>query len=201
MADTYSNFEDLAKAHKEGQDFCIRFSDLGSDIAIIAPHGGGIERGTSELAEAVSGNDLSFYAFEGLLAQDNYRLLHITSTNFNEPRCLALIESTERVITIHGDGSQSNSVYVGGLDTGLIGRVISSLLARDFAAERHPDPAKQGNNRSNICNKGRAGVGVQIEISRGLRETFFPTLERKDRAKPTPRFLAFVKALREAIEK
>jgi phage replication-related protein YjqB (UPF0714/DUF867 family) len=45
-------------------------------LAILAPHGGGIEPGTSELAEAVAGEGLSFYAFEGLKRSGN-AVLHV----------------------------------------------------------------------------------------------------------------------------
>jgi len=198
MADKYKDFEDLAKSEKENVDFQIQCRHLGSEIAIIAPHGGGIEPGTSEIAKAVSAEDLSFYAFEGIKTTGN-KILHITSTRFDEPRCLALVESTLRVITIHGDDSQSESVYVGGLDTATVERIISSLLARGFSAERHPKPHKRGESLSNICNKGRDRIGVQIEIAEGLRKTFFPSLKRKDRTKPTQKFGAFVNALREAL--
>ena len=38
-----------------------------ANIVIIAPHGGGIEPGTSELAIAIAGEELSFAVFEGLI--------------------------------------------------------------------------------------------------------------------------------------
>jgi phage replication-related protein YjqB (UPF0714/DUF867 family) len=53
-------------------------------VAVIAPHGGGIEPGTSELATAIAGDDFSLYLFEGLKSAGNGEL-HITSTNFDEP--------------------------------------------------------------------------------------------------------------------
>jgi poly-gamma-glutamate hydrolase-like protein len=61
--------------------------------ALVAPHGGGIEPGTSELADAIAASDLSFYTFEGLKPSGNTDL-HITSTRFDEPMCLTLLASS-----------------------------------------------------------------------------------------------------------
>jgi phage replication-related protein YjqB (UPF0714/DUF867 family) len=81
MADRYTSFEDLAKAEVEGQDYQVRLRNVeGGRAVIIAPHGGGIEPGTSEIADAIADNDFSFYAFEGLKAWANGPL-HVTSTD------------------------------------------------------------------------------------------------------------------------
>jgi Poly-gamma-glutamate hydrolase len=73
-------------------------------FALVAPHGGGIEPGTSELADAIAGSDLSFYTFEGLKSSGNTDL-HITSTRFDEPMCLTLLASSSVVVTLHGEHS------------------------------------------------------------------------------------------------
>jgi phage replication-related protein YjqB (UPF0714/DUF867 family) len=44
---------------------------------VIAPDGGSIEPGTSEIALKIAGLDFSFYAFEGRRKQHN-NCLHIT---------------------------------------------------------------------------------------------------------------------------
>ncbi|QYA04553.1 poly-gamma-glutamate hydrolase family protein [Rhizobium sp. B21/90] len=60
---------------------------------MIAPHGGKVERGTSELALAVAGTRLSYYLFEDLKPKGN-RDLHVTSSSFNETQALAVVESS-----------------------------------------------------------------------------------------------------------
>src|SRR6186997_2320298 len=108
MADTYPNFEALAAAETSGVDYRILVRRETLAYAIVAPHGGGIEGGTSELADAVADPATdetgverhSFYAFEGLKPRGN-GVLHITSTVFNEPMCLTLLGACERVVTIH----------------------------------------------------------------------------------------------------
>ena len=44
------------------------------------------------------------------------------------------------------------------------------LEASGFQTDRHPDPDLQGISRRNICNKGRRRCGVQLELSRDLRD-------------------------------
>ena len=102
MADQYSNFADLAAHERLGTDYRILVHDCGSMIAVIAPHGGRIEPGTSEIAGAVAGNDLSLYSFEGIRRGRAHGELHITSPRFDEPQALGLVAAVETAIAIHG---------------------------------------------------------------------------------------------------
>lgn len=198
MTDKYRSFEQLMSLERENVDFRILCRARGSDTVIVAPHGGAIEPGTSEIADAVAGEDLSFYAFEGLKSNHNGDL-HITSSRFDEPRCIALLESSVRVVTIHGEASDSEIVYLGGCDTATGVRIENFLKARRFAVRSHPNPELRGRDTSNICNRGQSGAGVQIEIARGLRRCFFASLDSAGRKKATQRFNEFVVALREAL--
>jgi phage replication-related protein YjqB (UPF0714/DUF867 family) len=65
MLDQYTNFQQLARAHMIGVDFEIRLREVPGAILVLAPHGGAIEPGTSEIANAIAGKDYSFYAFIG----------------------------------------------------------------------------------------------------------------------------------------
>jgi phage replication-related protein YjqB (UPF0714/DUF867 family) len=65
--DKYFTFAELA-AGEDPSAYRIVSMPRGSAVAIIAPHGGNIEPGTSELARAVAGQELSLYLFEGRLA-------------------------------------------------------------------------------------------------------------------------------------
>src|SRR5262249_61887052 len=101
-ADTYRNFAALARKERSGIDYDVLVRRARTAFAIVAPHGGGIEAGTSELADAVAGATHSFYTFEGLKPSGN-RDLHITSTRFDEPMCLSLIGASDVVVTLHGE--------------------------------------------------------------------------------------------------
>ncbi len=197
--DTYRNFSELAATEREEVDFRIRLrSCLGASTVIIAPHGGGIEPGTSEISLAIAGEDLSFALFEGIKSTGN-AILHITSANFDEPKCLDLVRSAHQVIAIHGENSDSDVVFVGGKDTSLGTRIRDALTAAGFRVERHPNAALQGTADDNICNRNKQSAGVQFELSRGLRAKFFQALNAAGRKHPTPDLTRFANTVRKGL--
>lgn len=197
MADKYRDFDALCRGENP-HSFRVRQRKHGRATAIVAPHGGGIEAGTSEVADAVAGGDLSFYAFEGLKANQN-GTLHITSTRFDEPQCGALLAKASTVITIHGEASPTRIVFLGGRNMDARRRVREALEAHGFAVRTHGSPRLQGTEPRNICNRGASGRGVQLELSKGLRRSFFRSLSRVGRRTKTEQFWRFVNALRAAL--
>jgi len=195
--DKYATFEELAQHEREGQDYVRYIRDRGTDIIILAPHGGGVESGTSEVAKALAGDVFSIYCFEGIRRTGN-KYLHVTSTRFTDPQCLRLVKASPTALAIHGCGGDEPAVYVGGRNEELKKRVIHSLRGGGFVASvdesRHP-----GVHPRNICNLGRDG-GVQLEITTGLRLQMFKGLSRAERKHTTPLFDEFVGVLREAAE-
>jgi len=169
-ATSYRSFADLQKHQVLGKDYdivvCHRAS---SRVAVIAPHGGGIERRTSEIARAISGMDLNLYLFEGIKSSgNNYTALHLTSHRFDEPSCLDLIAQCLFVVSVHGCSGNDKKVLLGGLDLALKAQLADALAHVDVAVEtnRHAFPAT---DRNNICNRGRSQKGVQLEITSALR--------------------------------
>jgi len=198
MKDTYANFRALARSEKRGKDFGVRRRRCASTTVVVAPHGGGIEPGTSEIADAIAGANLCFYAFEGIRTTQNSKL-HITSTNFDEPRCLALVRKSDQVITIHGEGSKQNFVILGGRDKATIQRLRESLEGQGFCVKLD-NPRLPGCDLGNICNRGTQGAGVQMELSIGVRRTFFRSLKtRVGRQVKKQEFFDFVAAVRRVI--
>lgn len=135
-----------------------------------APHGGGIEPGTSEIARAIAEEDFDLYLFEGILPDHNYTRLHVTSHNFDEPRCLEIISICDIVLAIHGCDDSYSQVLLGGRDANLKAAIARALelASIDCLLEGHPF---QGRGLQNICNRGRSGRGVQIELPRKLRRS------------------------------
>ena len=197
MPDKYRDFASLATAEPQGA-FSISVRNTGTAVAIAAPHGGEIERGTSEIARAVAADDLSYYVFEGTKTQDNGDL-HITSSNFDEPRCLGLLRAAYTVVTVHGENSEHEVVYLGGRDRAALASLRRTLAGYGFTAREHSNPKLQGLHPNNICNIGRSGVGVQLELSRGLRRTFFASLTCAGRMQRTPWLARFTEAVRQAL--
>ena len=67
MGDCYRSYGELKEHEKEGEDYQIVSvtQDRDPRVALIAPHGGQIEPGTSEIAENVAGDAFVLYSFQG----------------------------------------------------------------------------------------------------------------------------------------
>jgi len=202
MADKYRNFAELARSEQSGIDYDVLVRRARPAFAIIAPHGGGIEPGTTEIADAVADLTYSFYTFEGLKTSGNADL-HITSTRFDEPMCLTVLGHTEVVVTLHGEHSEKDGegVFLGGLDTVLGERIRSELTQKGFNVRTHEDPDLQGTDSCNLCNRGLTAAGVQLELSKSVRRTMFESFTRTGRKKTTQQFKVFVTALRAALDR
>lgn len=193
----YRSFKTLASNECEGVDYCIECRHGTSEIAIIAIHGGGIEPGTSEIAEATAGELHSFYSFSGLKVSGNFSL-HITSRRFDEPTGIDMVGGSDTVISIHGCGDTDSKILLGGRDIVLRDKIGKSLEKFGFQVKnsfRFP-----GLSPLNICNRCRSGAGVQLEICLGLRRVMFKSLLRADRDKTTEVFQRFVDALKSVID-
>ena len=169
--DTYANYAELSANQVLGVDYKIQSSTSISSVAVIAIHGGGIEVGTTELAKAVSvlGN-YNYYSFLGLLKFDN-SILHITSANFDEKTGRDIVAKSKYTLSIHGASGTEKVTYLGGLDTALGKQIQNALTAAGFIVK----PAKaglEGTDKANIANSNISGMGVQLELSRGLRDSF-----------------------------
>ena len=189
MPDKYRNFAELAEYEREGVDFRIRLKQKNSTVAIIAPHGGTIEPRTSEITEEIAGTSYSSYYFEGLIDRQHC-YFHITSTNFDEPKCLNLIKHCDIVIAVHGLCGQRKAVKVGGRDEKLRNAICENLKTSGFVTKVVTTGNHAAISQKNICNKGRRGAGVQLEITRGLRDALLDG--REDLS-------AFAKAVQQAL--
>lgn len=167
MADRYRTFGELAANERRGIDYRIRVEDRGARYVILAPHGGWIEPGTSEVAEAIAGTDFSFYAFEAL-KNGPHGDYHITSHRFDEPEALELVGKSWTAVAIHGRQNDRNeAVWLGGRATILCSAIGSSLRGAGFDAE--PNESLPGQQLTNICNRTLSGGGAQLELPRSLR--------------------------------
>jgi len=165
----YTCYAHLAAAHVEGADFQVRIEHRPkSKIAILAPHGGAIEAGTSEIARAVAGLEFNLYMFEGLRASSNYAALHLTSHRFDEPRCLRLLSGCDHVIAVHGCRGDVPQALLGGLDRTLRMQIRRAIAATGIEA-RVAGHQYRGVHPQNICNRGRRAAGVQVELTSALR--------------------------------
>lgn len=172
----YQSFNQLAAHEKEGVDYRIRYRIGRSGIAVGAIHGGRIEPGTTEIADAVAGSRHSFYTFSGIKRSGN-DALHITSHLFDEPQGKEVFAGASIVLSIHGCWDSDPIVFIGGRHHQLAERLGNAMENDGFnigKSMRYP-----GLSPFNICNRGRLAMGVQLEISAGLRRIFFGDLQCK----------------------
>jgi len=184
----YRTMQQLLTEHPK-DDYEIFCFPRGSHVAIIAPHGGNIEPGTSEVARAIAGETFNLYCFEGFLPEQESSALHVTSANYDEPKCKELISNCDFVVAIHGTkGQERRTIYVGGLDEELRDAICEQLKGirwilmdgaeanLDIVPVLHDGDKYAGRQKSNICNEGKPrgenpphGKGVQLELSRIVR--------------------------------
>jgi phage replication-related protein YjqB (UPF0714/DUF867 family) len=74
------------------------------------------------------------------------------------------------VVTVHGYAASGPDVLLGGLNE-VLKREVANALAQtglSHLTEGHRFP---GTDPQNICNRGRSGAGLQLELSEGLRRS------------------------------
>lgn len=141
-----------------------------SRFLIAAIHGGAIERWTSEIASSVARNSHGFYSFESINLSEAFHNLHISSHLFDEPRFNKLALLHDYVLTIHGCVNDwGDKVLIGGLNQDFKQRLHASFEESGISSlvDGHPFRAF---TMDNVCNRGGKGPGVQLEISRSLRD-------------------------------
>jgi phage replication-related protein YjqB (UPF0714/DUF867 family) len=196
MVDKYRNFSELSWHEREGQDYEVVYRRSDSIFLVMAVHGGAIEPGTSEIADAIAGKNFSFYTLKGIKEHGNADL-HIKSTCFDEPQALSLLKRSRIAITVHGRKREGQTIYVGGLHLQLKERIIYALEAAGLKVTHQDFPSYKGLNFRNLCNLGQSEAGVQLEISKGLRSAFFKPLGGIGRQ--TRSFDTFVGAVRNVL--
>ena len=165
----------------------------------MAPHGGGIEPGTADIADAVAGHCHAYYGFAGIKMRGN-RVLHIPSHRFNEPCGLAMAQAAQSVLTIHGCHGAKPVIWVGGRDRATGDRIIAALQRAGLPAQRCEKPGLRGMHPDNLCNRGLRRAGVQLEFSFGLRHKMFADFKMRSKGDATPLFHRIVDAIALSIQ-
>jgi phage replication-related protein YjqB (UPF0714/DUF867 family) len=187
--DRYSSYAELSAHERDGHDYRIVELARRSPVVVLAPHGGGIEPMTSEVATAIAGADHSLYCFEGLSDDRPHSDLHITSDRFGEPRARRLVANAEFAVAVHGrlNREAPNTTWLGGLDNGLIGLAAAELADAGFKCAADVTELS-GKAPANICNASRSGRGLQLELPRDLRDAL------RDDARQLQRFAVAIRA-------
>lgn len=164
----YRCFAELARHEVQGRDYRVCVSARqSSKVLIVAPHGGMIEDGTSEIALAIAAGDHNVFSFEGTKPYGSNRDLHITSHLFDHPECMSLVARCECVLAVHGCMGES-LIHVGGLDEAFTRRLASRLIEAGFPVEERSEKYP-GRHPRNVCNRGARAMGAQLEFTYDLR--------------------------------
>lgn len=198
----YADYAELNAAELEGRDYEIRVLQGGHrSLAALAPHGGSIEAGTSELVEELHRScHFSAYDFRAKKRTGN-RGLHIRSTRFDEPRAISLAAEALFTVTLHGYQGEEEKTYIGGLDTSTADFIGTELAASGFNVDFEPPSAIEGKYERNICNKNARRQGVQLEISSAQRRAFFANedLRSANRGNRLSSFYTYAEAIGRAM--
>jgi phage replication-related protein YjqB (UPF0714/DUF867 family) len=172
----YHSFSELAAA-EDTTGYTVKANDIGSNTTILALHGGGIERGTSELVQALNGyGKYNTYLFEGLKATDNGSL-YLPAINFDEPTAISLVQDSNYTLSIVGAAGDDQVTYIGGQNKLLAELIRLHLQAKGYPVQNLSIPDRiAGVMGSNIVNQNKLFAdsyrlgGVQIALSKGLRD-------------------------------
>lgn len=166
MIDAFMTFRDLAEHMQEGVDFRIRTQRVDSPILIMAIHGGNIEPMASELATSIAGSEFDLYLFEGLRDAEN-ELLHIDENYFDEPQAQEMVSRTGIVVSVRGhQDAEHEFVMIGGMHKEMISEMAKRLtnIGIEVYAYDRPDDTR------NVCNRGLLGKGIELIVSKKLRD-------------------------------
>lgn len=193
--DAYSSYAELADHETEGVDYRRVVRTGETDVAHIAIHGGRIEPATTELADhAAESGGHAFATFEGTKPTGN-SVLHITSTRFDEPKTVGIVDDSDYTVSWHGAAGDDPVTYVGGLDADLRDAVRDELRAEGFDAPGTVPDKFAGESPDNIANRNARGTGVQLEITRAQRDALV------DDGVPTAAFDDYVAAVERAVSR
>lgn len=179
-----------------GPDFEIHITERDSQATVLAIHAGRIELDTGRVAAALAARlGWDFYEFQGhgerscLDGLNNPAVLHITSTSFNEPTLLSMLANDRHTISIHGYAESASEdpgveiICAGGKDDRLIAALADAVAKRAhmfpdlrLVVDGGPDfscllcSRLAGADENNIVNRNSRGAGLQLELSRRLRQ-------------------------------
>lgn len=202
--DYYKSMTDLYNDTKEGTDWKKDTRNSGSRVLIVAPHGGNIEQGTSELTKLVADDgNYDYFSFEAIRPSNNTQL-HVTSTHYDDETLHEMIEDRTATISIHGAQGDEPIVYLGGPKSPLRDAIQSQLESKGFVVKVPPEYLG-GANSNNFINKVDGSTGVQLELTTALRKAFFKdgnssTAARKNTDNWTTTMYDFAAALNDAIK-
>ena len=232
--DIYCSMTDLYAEEIEGVNFTKewyrhrwRYGTAKTDneenlICIMAPHGGSIESGTTELALATAGftddfngqpatpQTYDYFIFNGINPSKLNGRLHVTASHYDDPVASKLVKNSNISLAFHGctddqpnesTGIGFKACLLGGIDKAFKELLEVQLVGAGFNAYITNQEMLNGDLPKNIINKNKRGAGVQFELTTSFRDSLYGTNTRsKRKITTTTNFWLFVNTIRESIE-
>ena len=186
---------------RSGTDYDVTVSNRNSPVTVLSFHGGNIELNTSGISNALSNlygwnrYDFNAHATSACTTVGTYQgnKLHITSTNFNDPRAVSLVSAQPKAVSIHGysdkRGYDKGVICVGGKDNAARNVFISYVQNNAAAWNANPntytlnprdavaaadgtecgDDEIRGLASANLVNRTSSNAGLQLELSPQFR--------------------------------
>ncbi|WP_259337337.1 poly-gamma-glutamate hydrolase family protein [Staphylococcus capitis] len=202
--DRFKSMTDLFKHTKRNVDWKKEVKKVGSHVLIIAPHGGNIEAGTTELTKLIANdNHYDYFSFT-VLRKKHAEDLHVTSSHCNDPTLLNMVKSKDYAVSIHGAKGDKPVIYLGGLDTPLKESIKKQLVKHHFVVKIAPTYLG-GDLKENFINEDIKGKGVQLELTTALRKSLFvneklSAKSRINRSNWSPAMYRFSDAIDKAVQ-
>lgn len=172
MTDKYNSMSELEAKTTENNDWEIVTRNIGSQVIIAAIHGGGIEPGTTEIADLTAQKgEYDYFSFKGTKSKENEDL-HVTSRNYDQSVLMEMIKNKTNAVAIHGCDGDGNIIYIGGKDQKLIHEMTKQFEQLNINVEQAPEHIS-GAHDDNIINCCKTGAGVQLELTPDLRKMCF----------------------------
>ncbi|MDF7812278.1 poly-gamma-glutamate hydrolase family protein [Hymenobacter sp. YC55] len=232
--DFYCSMTDLYANEVEGTNFTtewyrhLRRYETGKNyneensIFIMAPHGGSIESGTTELTLATAGftngfngqpttsDTYDYFIFNGINPNKENGKLHVTASRYNDPVATALVKTSLISLSFHGctdeqpnesTGIGYKACLIGGVDRLFKELLEAQLSGAGFNAYITNQNMLDGNLPKNIINKNKRQAGAQFELTTSFRASLHGINSRSKRRTTTNTdFWLFVNTIRESIE-
>jgi phage replication-related protein YjqB (UPF0714/DUF867 family) len=184
---------------RSGTDYDVTISNKNSRVTVLSFHGGNIESDTSGISNALSNlfvwsrYDFNAHATSACTSVGTYQdnKLHITSTNFNDPRAVSLVSAQPKAVAIHGYGDwrgyAKGVMCVGGKDTAARSAFISYVNNNAATWNANPNTYPlmpidataaaanstcgdlRGTDDDNLVNRTSSHAGLQLELSNQVR--------------------------------
>ncbi len=194
-----------------------------NEIFIMAPHGGSIETGTTELALATAGftsdfnrrpatsDTYDYFIFNGTNPNNQNDRLHVTASNYDDAVARELVKNSRISLAFHGctdeqadkdRGEGYKACLIGGLDTIFMEILEQQLQEAGFNAFITDLKMLNGDMPENIINKNKRNKGgAQFELTTSFRKSLYGTDTRIGRKTTTnDDFWLFVNTIRQSIE-